>query len=213
MKFQSLSISEISFYPHLKIFLRKSPYNLLRTDWASLDGISRGFSYVIKSYIQLNKGDLMKTTKILRLLNLNLFILSLLLIGTQRAGAECVSGSVSVKAPLYIVTVDAATRILTYQQQIGNVAKKAVLRRDCVGYTTYTITGTQNLPYSEGTQFVVLGKNDFNSPSPAAIYLTVVNGSINKTVTAAGAHTGINSDPFNIYLGSSMVMRVKQSWK
>lgn len=134
-------------------------------------------------------------------------------VGAQQTyAATCVAGSITVKAPLYIVSVD-ANRLLTYQQLIGNVTKKAVLRKDCVGYTTYTITGTQSLPYDEGTEFVVMGKNDFNSPVPAAIFLKVENGSIDKTFTAAGAHTGINSDPLSIYLGPQLVMRVKQSWK
>lgn len=137
--------------------------------------------------------------------------LCLPLIAAERAEALCAAGSLSFKAPLYSVTVD-ASKLVTYQQQIGSVSKKAVLRSDCVGYTTYTITGTQNLPYPEGTQFVVL-KNVFNSPTPAAITLTVVNGSINGTVTASGAATGINSDPFSIYLDGAMVMKVKQPWK
>lgn len=154
----------------------------------------------------------MKTAKILSKLYLNLIVLGLLFSIAQGAGAACVSGSVTLKAPLYKVMVD-ASRLITYQQLIGNVVKKAALRSDCVGYTTYTITGTKNLPYNDGTQFVLLGKNVFNSPSPAAIFLTVVNGSIDTTVTASGAQTGINSDPFSIYLGSTMTMRVKQPWK
>jgi hypothetical protein len=154
----------------------------------------------------------MKTTKLINHLCLSIFLIGLLISGIQRAEAACVSGSVTVKAPLYTVTVD-ASRLLTYQQQIGTVVKKAVLRSDCVGYTIYTISGTQNLPYNDGTQFVILGKNNFNSPTPAALFLSVVNGSINTTVTASGAQTGINSDPFSIYLNSTMVMRVKQPWK
>ncbi|NOT11912.1 MAG: hypothetical protein HOP23_08785 [Methylococcaceae bacterium] len=153
----------------------------------------------------------MKTTNVLSYLNLNLFVLCLLLIGTQRAEALCASGSVTLRAPLYLVTVD-ASRLLTYQQQVGSVVKKAVLKKDCVSYTTYTISGTQNLPYLDGTQFVVL-KNVFNSPSPAAITLTVDKGSIDTTVTASGAYTGINSDTFGIYLDGAMVMKVKQPWK
>lgn len=130
----------------------------------------------------------------------------------QDAYAGCAAGSITLRSSLYIVTVD-ASRLLTYQQQIGTVVKKAALRSDCVGYTTYTISGTQNLPYPDGTQLLLLGKNDFTSSTPAPIYFTVVNGSINKTVTASGAQTGINSDPFSIYLNSTMVMRVKQPWK
>ncbi len=154
----------------------------------------------------------MKSTHLIKNLTLNLFVLGLFFSSVQNSHAGCVAGSVSVKAPLYIVTVD-ASRLLTYQQQIGTVAKKAVLRSDCVGYTIYTISGTQNLPYAEGTQFVVLGKNNFNTPTPTALFLPVVNGSINTAVTASGAQTGINSDPFSIYLNSTMVMRVKQPWK
>jgi hypothetical protein len=177
-----------------------------------MDGVFLRINYVIESNYNLNKGDLMKTTKTLSNLYLNLLALTLLFSVAQSAGAACASGSVTLKASLYTVTVD-ASRLLTYQQLIGNVVKKAALRSDCVGYTTYTITGTKNLPYSDGTQFVLLGKNIFNSPSPAAIFLTVVNGSIDTTVTASGAQTGINSDPFSIYLGSSMIMRAKQPWK
>lgn len=154
----------------------------------------------------------MKTTTRLSNLNLNFIVLSLFLIGSQRAEAACTAGSITLKAPLYTATVD-ASRLLTYQQLIGSVVKKAVLRSDCVGYTTYTISGTRNLPYNEATQLVLLGKNDFTSPTPAALFLTVLNGSIDKTVTASGAQTGINSDPFSIYLNTSMVMRVKQPWK
>ena len=158
----------------------------------------------------------MKTTKTIRNLNLSLFVLGLFISGIQGAYAACASGSVSVSADLYDVKVDPATRIITYlnpKVPLGKVAKKAVLRKDCVGYTTYTISGTKNLSHPEGTQFVLSGKNDFNSPTPAAIFLTVVNGSINTTVTAAGAQTGINSDSFSIYLDNSMVMKVKQPWK
>jgi hypothetical protein len=143
---------------------------------------------------------------------LKLFIFSLLLGGSQIASAACAAGSVSLKAPLFIVTVD-ANRMLTYHQQIGTVAKKAVLKADCVGYTTYTISDTKNLAYPNGTQLVLLGKNDFNSPTPAAIFFNINNGSMDKTVTASGAAIGINSDPFSIYSGPSMVMRVKQPWK
>lgn len=145
-------------------------------------------------------------------LYLILLVLGVLFFGAQSAYAGCVSGSVTLRSSLYIVTVD-ASRLLTYQQQVGTVVKKAALRSDCVGYTTYTISGTQNLPYPDGTKLLLMGKNDFTSPTPAPIYLTVVNGSINKTVTASGAQTGINSDPFSIYLNSTMVMRVKQPWK
>jgi hypothetical protein len=155
----------------------------------------------------------MKTTNNL---NCTLLVLCLFFIDVQQVGAAtstpCVAGSVTLKAPLYKVTVD-ASRLITYEQLIGNVTKKAVLRGDCVGYTTYTITGTKNLPYGEGTQLVLLGKNVFNSPSPAAIFLTIVNGSIDTTVTASGAQTGINSDPFSVYSGATMVMRAKQPWK
>jgi hypothetical protein len=130
----------------------------------------------------------------------------------QSAGAACVAGSITMRAPLYTVTID-ASRLLTYQRQIGTVAKRAVLRSDCVGYTTYTISGTSGLAYANGTQLVVLGKNDFTSLTPRALFLTVNNGSIDSTITASGAQTGINSDPFSIYFGSSMVMRVKQPWR
>lgn len=158
----------------------------------------------------------MKTTKTTRNLNLILFVMSLLISGIQSAFAACASGSVSVSAQLYDVKVDPATRIIAYlhpNEPLGKVSKKAVLRSDCVGYTTYTITGTKNLSHPESTQFVLLGKNNFNSTVPAAIYLTVVNGSIDTTVTASGAQTGINSDSFSIYLNNSMAMKVKQPWK
>ncbi|ESS69683.1 hypothetical protein MGMO_129c00030 [Methyloglobulus morosus KoM1] len=154
----------------------------------------------------------MKTTNIIRNLSFSLFVLSLLFSNNQSAFASCASGSVTLKAPLYAVTID-ANRLVTYQQLLGNVVKKAALRSDCVGYTTYTISGTKNLPYPNGTQFLLIGKNDFTSPTPAAIYLAVANGSIDTTVTASGAQTGINSDSFSIYLNNSMVMKVKQPWK
>jgi hypothetical protein len=161
----------------------------------------------------LHIGDLMKTTNNL---NCTLLVLCLFFIGVQQVGAAtstpCVAGSVTLKAPLYKVMVD-ASKLITYQQLIGNVTKKAVLRGDCVGYTTYTITGTKNLSYADQTQLVVFGKNDYNSPTPAAIFLTVLNGSIDKVVTAPGAQTGRNSDPLSIYLGASMEMRVKQPWQ
>lgn len=135
-----------------------------------------------------------------------------LIAGAQQASAgTCVAGSITLKAPLYIVSVE--NKLISYQQLIGSVTKKAALRKDCVGYTTYTITGTQNLPYPDGTEFLVMGKNDFTSPVPAAIFLKVANGSIDSTFTAAGAQTGINSDPLNIYMGSQLTMRVKQAWK
>lgn len=153
----------------------------------------------------------MKTTAITRKLNLNYLVLSMLLSCSHSAYAGCVAGSVTLRAPLYIVSVD-ANKLLTYQQQIGTVVKKAALRSDCVGYTMYTISGTQNLPYPEGTQFLLMGKNDFTTSTPTALYLTVNNGSIDKTVTASGAQTGSNSDSFSIYLGLSMVMKVKQPW-
>jgi hypothetical protein len=150
-------------------------------------------------------------TKKLHNLNLGLFALSLLIIsGIQSAYASCAAGSYTYRAQLYAVTVDSATRLITYHEQIGNVEKRAALRSDCVGYTTYTISGTRNI---SGTQFLLMGKNDFTSSTPAAIYLNVVNGSIDTTVTAAGLQTGINSDPFAIYSGSAMVMKVKQPWK
>jgi hypothetical protein len=166
----------------------------------------------LKTSSYLNNEDLMKTTRIISTLNLNFLVLSLLLTVAQQAGAECVAGSITLKAPLYTATVD-ASRLITYQKLIGNVVKKAALTKDCVGYTIYTITGTKNLPYPDGTRLVVVGKNDFNSPTPAALAMTVTNGSIDSTVTAAGAQTGINTDSFGIYLDSTMVMRVKQSWK
>ncbi len=153
----------------------------------------------------------MKMTKLLNNPNLNVFVLGLLLMGVQNVEAACSPGSITLKAPLYTITVD-ASKLVTYQQQVGNVVKKAVLRSDCVGYTTYTISGTKNLPYLDGTQFLVFGKNDFTSPTPAAIFLTAVNGSIDTTVTAAGAQTGRNTDSFSIYSGTSVVMRVKQPW-
>jgi len=145
-------------------------------------------------------------------LNLSLFALSLLIIsGIQSAYASCAAGSVTLRAPLYAVTVDPATRLVTYHEPaIGTVEKRAALRSDCVGYTTYTISGTRNI---SGTQFLLMGKNDFTSSTPAAIYLNVVNGSIDSAVTAAGAQTGINSDSFAVYSGSAMVMKVKQPWK
>ena len=144
--------------------------------------------------------------------NLSLFALSLLIIsGIQSAYAGCQPGSFTLKAPLYAITMD-SSRLVTYQQLLGNVVKKAALRSDCVGYTTYTISGTKNLPYPDGTQFVLMGKNDFTSTTPAAIYLTVANGSFDTTVIASGAQTGINSDSFGIYL-NNMVMKVKQPWK
>jgi hypothetical protein len=154
----------------------------------------------------------MNTPKITNTLKLNFLVFSLFLVVNQTANAECTAGSITLKAPLYIVTVD-ASRLITYQQLIGNVVKKAALKKDCVGYTTYTISGTTNLPYLDGTRLVVQGKNDLTSPAPAALSMTVVNGSINNTVTASGAQTGINSDSFSIYLDSTMVMRVKQPWK
>ncbi len=141
-----------------------------------------------------------------------LIALGLLFGFTRNANAQCASGSITVKAPLYIVTVN-ASHILTYQQLVGLVTKKATLRKDCVGFTTYTISGTQNLPYANGTQLVISGKNDFNSPTPKALTLTVNNGSINTTVTASGAQTGINSDSFRIYLGATQVMQVMQPWR
>jgi hypothetical protein len=158
----------------------------------------------------------MKTNKVIHNLNLSLFVLSLLISGIESAYAACTSGSITVTAQLYDVKVDPVTKIITYlhpNEPIGKVVKKAALRKDCVGYTTYTISGTKNLSHPEGTQFVLSGKNDFTSSTPAAIYLTVVNGSIDTTVTAAGAQTGINSDSFSIYLDNSMVMKVKQPWK
>lgn len=130
----------------------------------------------------------------------------------RNANAQCVAGSVTLKGPLYTVTVD-ASNLITYQQQIGTVTKKATLRSDCVGFTTYTISGTRNLPYSNGTQLLISGKTNFNSPTPAPLYLTVNNGSIDATVTASGAQTGINSDPFRIYFSSLLVMQVKQPWR
>lgn len=160
----------------------------------------------------LTRGTRMKTNFITNKLTLKLFVFTILLCGTQIASAACAAGSVSFKAPLFIVTVD-SSRIITYHQQVATVAKKAVLRSDCVGYTTYQITGTSNLPYPDGTQLVLLGKNNFNSPTPAAIYFTVNGGKMDATVTAAGAATGINSDAFSIYSGPSMVMKVKQPWK
>ncbi len=153
----------------------------------------------------------MKTTEIISKLNLNLLALSVFFCCAHNADAACVAGSITLRAPLYIVSVD-ANRLLTYRQQIGTVVKKAALRSDCVGYTMYTISGTQNLPYPEGTQFLLMGKNDFTTPTPTAIYLYENNGSIDKTITASGAQTGSNSDSFSIYLGSSMVMKVKQPW-
>lgn len=131
---------------------------------------------------------------------------------SHHAQAQCASGSITVKAPLYIVTVD-ASNFLTYQQLVGLVTKKATLRKDCVGFTTYTVSGTQNLPYPNGAQLLVSGKNDFNSPVPKALFLTVNNGSINGTVTATGAQTGINSDSFRLYLNSGLVMQVMQPWR
>jgi hypothetical protein len=177
------------------------------------DKTSLRINYVIKNNSHLNKEDLMKTTKTMRKFNLNFLVLSLFLTVAQQVGAECVSGSISLKAPLYIVTVD-ASKFITYQQLIGNVAKKAALTKDCVGSTAYTITGTKNLPYPDGTRLVVVGKNDFNAlPTPKALAMIVTNGSIDGTVTASGAQTGINTDPFSTYIDSTMVMRVKQSWK
>lgn len=147
----------------------------------------------------------------------NTFYLVLLALGlsfgfAQNASAQCASGSVTLKAPLYTVTVD-ASNLLTYQQQIGTVTKKATLRADCVGFTTYTVSGTKNLPYANGSQLLISGKNNFNSPTPAALYLTVNNGSIDGTVTASGAQTGINFDPFRLYFSSLLVMQVKQPWR
>jgi hypothetical protein len=154
----------------------------------------------------------MKMSALSNKLHLLLLALGLLFGFTQNAHAQCASGSITVKAPLYTVTID-ASRLLTYQQLIGTVTKKAVLRADCVGYTIYTVSNTQNLPYSNGTQFLISGKNDFNSPTPKALFLTANNGSINGTVTATGAQTGINSDPFRIYLNSTQVMQVMQPWR
>lgn len=131
---------------------------------------------------------------------------------SQQANAQCAAGSITLKAPLYTVTIS-ASNLITYQQQIGNVTKKATLRSDCVGFTTYTVSGTKNLPYANGTQLLISGKNNFNSPTPAPLYLTVNNGSIDGTVTASGAQTGINSDPLPIYFGPLQVMRVKQPWR
>jgi hypothetical protein len=187
-------------------------YKILCVNRGLTDCESLRLNYAIKNNRYLNKGDLMKTTRIISSLNLNFLVLSLLLTVAQQAGAECVSGSISVKASLYIVTVD-ASRMITYQQLIGNVAKKAALTKDCVGSTTYTITDTKNLPYPDGTRLVVVGKNAFNTPTPTALAMTVTNGSINGTVTASGAQTGINTDSFSIYIDSTMVMRVKQPWK
>lgn len=141
-----------------------------------------------------------------------LLALGLLFGFTQNVHAQCASGSITVKAPLYTVTVD-ASRLVTYQQLIGLVTKKATLRKDCVGFTTYTVSGTQNLPYSNGSQFLVFGKTDFTSPTPKALFLTVNNGSINGTVTASGAQTGINSDSFRLYFNSALVMQVMQPWR
>jgi hypothetical protein len=154
----------------------------------------------------------MKITKIINKLNTSALLLSLFFCSIQNAAAECAAGSVTVKGPLYTVTMD-ANRLVTFQKQIGTIVKKAALRSDCVSYTTYTISGTNGLTHLEGTQLLLSGKNDFTSPTPAAIYLPVINGSIDRTVTASGAQTGINSDPISIYQGSTLVMKVKQPWK
>lgn len=130
----------------------------------------------------------------------------------RNAHAQCAPGSVTLKVPLYTIAID-ASNFITYQQLVGNVTKKATLRADCVGFTTYTFTGTKNLPFANGTQLLISGKNDFNSPVPAPIYLTVNNGSIDGTVTASGAQTGINSDSVRLYLSSLPVMQVKQPWR
>ncbi|MDA1342499.1 MAG: hypothetical protein O2966_01180 [Proteobacteria bacterium] len=99
--------------------------------------------------------------------------------------------------------------MITYQQLIVNVSKKATLRKDCVGFTTYTITDTKNLPSPDDTRLVVVGKKAFDAPVPTALAMTVTNGSIDGIVTASGAQTDINTDPFSIYIDSTMVMRVK----
>lgn len=145
-------------------------------------------------------------------LRLGIYVAGLSFGFSQHALAGCAAGSITLKAPLYTVSVD-ASRLLTYQSLIGTVVKKAVLRSDCVGYTTYTVSGTSGLNYANGTALLVMGRNDFTSSTPKAIYIYANNGSVDSSFTASGAQTGINSDALSIYNGASMVMRVKQPWR
>ncbi len=154
----------------------------------------------------------MKSIILSKNLRLGLLATVLSFCSGQSAWAGCAAGSITLRAPLYTVSVD-ASRLLTYKSEIGTVVKKAVLRSDCVGYTTYTISGTSGLNYANGTALLVMGRNDFTSPTPKALYVYANNGSVDSTVTASGAATGLNSDPFSIYKGSVMEMRVKQPWR
>lgn len=122
--------------------------------------------------------------------------------------AACAPGSVSHKANLYNVTI--VNNMLTYQDKIGTVNKKAVLRADCSGYTDYTVATIGGLPYPPNTVFSMVGKVLLGTTQAATV--TVMGGMIASTVRVSGVNTGINSDLLRLNNGGITYMAVKQPW-
>lgn len=154
----------------------------------------------------------MKTIENLNKMLLTLALFSFLIGFGQAAQAACAAGSVTYRAPLYNVDYDPVTRVVTYLDQIGTVTKTAVLRSDCVSYTSYRISGTQGLPYADGTLLVMLGKTTYSVVPPTALTFPVNGGSANGTKTASGLFSGTRTDSCSLYVGNQMVARCKQPW-
>lgn len=126
------------------------------------------------------------------------------------ASAECAPGSVTLKADLYTISID-ANRLITFNAKVGLVTKKATLKADCTSTTSYTISGTNGkVPYPNGTVFQPVGSVNFLNAGT----ITVVNGGVDATVVGSGLQTGINSDSFALADSTGVRrMQVKQPWR
>jgi|GEM_PF-1341521 hypothetical protein len=154
----------------------------------------------------------MKTIKNLNKILFTLVLFSFLIGIGQSAHAACTAGSVTFRAPLHNVNYDPVTRVVTFLNKIGTVTKTAVLRSDCVSYTTYRIYGTSGLPYPDGTPLVMTGKTTYGVVPPTALAFPVNGGSADGAKTASGLYSGTRTDSCSLYIGDQMVARCKQPW-